>query len=165
MIAMKRVLVATDFGEAAGIALDYGKELARTFGAALEVLHVCNNALTRGLGADAYLANYADFQREIEAEAHKQLDALLDDEARTMLKAKTVLITSNAPAVAIVRHAAESGADIILMGTHGRGALAHLLMGSVAERVVRLAPCPVLTVRHPEREFILPDALVAVVKA
>ena len=50
------------------------------------------------------------------------------------------------------------------MGTHGRGAMAHLLMGSVAERVVRTAPCPVLTVRHPEHEFVVPDALVAVAK-
>jgi nucleotide-binding universal stress UspA family protein len=51
------------------------------------------------------------------------------------------------------------------MGTHGRGAIAQILMGSVAERVVRIAPCPVLTVRHPEHEFVLPDALVAVAKA
>ena len=54
------------------------------------------------------------------------------------------------------------GIDIILMGTHGRGMMAHLLMGSVAEKVVRIAPCPVLTVRHPEHEFIQPDALVSV---
>ena len=51
------------------------------------------------------------------------------------------------------------------MGTHGRGAISHVLMGSVTERVVRTAPCPVLTVRHPEHEFIHPDALVAVAKA
>jgi len=51
------------------------------------------------------------------------------------------------------------------MGTHGRGALARLMMGSVAERVVRLAPCPVLTVRHPEREFVRPDTLAAAAHA
>jgi len=55
--------------------------------------------------------------------------------------------------------------DVIVMGTHGRNGLSHLFMGSVAERVVRLALCPVLTVRHPEREFIAPDAMVAVAKA
>ena len=55
-------------------------------------------------------------------------------------------------------------ADLSIMGTHGRGAMAHLLMGSVAERVVRTAPCPVLTVRTPEHEFVLPDALVTVAK-
>ena len=58
-----------------------------------------------------------------------------------------------------------SGVDLIVMGTHGRSGVAHLLMGSVAERVVQTAPCPVLTVRHPEHEFILPDALFAVAKA
>jgi nucleotide-binding universal stress UspA family protein len=51
------------------------------------------------------------------------------------------------------------------MGTHGRGAIAQLLVGSVAEKVVRTAPCPVLTVRHPEHEFVVPDALVAVARA
>jgi nucleotide-binding universal stress UspA family protein len=58
-----------------------------------------------------------------------------------------------------VNYAKETGADLIVMGTHGRGAMAHLLMGSVAERVVRLAGCPVLVVRHPEHEFLVPDTL------
>jgi nucleotide-binding universal stress UspA family protein len=49
---------------------------------------------------------------------------------------------------------------IIVMGTHGRGVMAHLVLGSVAEKVVRTAPCPVLTVRHPQHEFVLPDALI-----
>ena len=74
------------------------------------------------------------------------------------------MITSNVTAGTIVEYAESESADLIVMGTHGRGAVAHLLMGSVAERVVRIAPCPVLTVRHPEHEFVLPDALVAVEK-
>ena len=71
-------------------------------------------------------------------------------------------MTSNSPATEIVNYARRNGIDLIVMGTHGRGAIAHLLMGSVAERVVRTAPCPVLTVRNPERDFVRPDALVAV---
>jgi nucleotide-binding universal stress UspA family protein len=67
--------------------------------------------------------------------------------------------------MAIVDFAKEINVDLIVMGTHGRGAVAHLLMGSVAERVVRTAPCPVLTVRHPEHEFVHPDALVASTQA
>jgi len=62
-----------------------------------------------------------------------------------------------------VMHIVEN--DFFVLGTHGRGAVAHLLIGSVAERVVRTAPCPVLTVRRPEHEFILPDALVTVKQA
>jgi nucleotide-binding universal stress UspA family protein len=164
MIALNKIVVATDFGDAANVALDYGRELARTFGASLELLHVCDNAFTR-LGADGYLADCGALQRDIEAGARQQLDRLLNDEDRAQLKAKAVMMTSNAPALAIVNYAAESRADIIVMGTHGHGAVTHLLVGSVAERVVRLAPCPVLTVRHPEREFIVPDALIAVARA
>ena len=62
----------------------------------------------------------------------------------------------------MVEYAVREHIDLIVTGTNGRGGLAHLLMGSVATHVVRTAPCPVLTVRHPEHEFITPDALVAV---
>jgi nucleotide-binding universal stress UspA family protein len=76
-----------------------------------------------------------------------------------------VVLVSNATAETIVDYARHHSIDLIVMGTHGRAAVAHLLMGSVAERVVRTASCPVLTVRHPEREFVVPDTLVAVSKA
>jgi nucleotide-binding universal stress UspA family protein len=81
------------------------------------------------------------------------------------LPTRQVLLSSHAPASTIVEYARQEGIDLIVTGTHGRGGVAHLLMGSVAERVVRTAPCPVLTVRHPEHEFVIPDALVAVAKA
>src|SRR5262245_58020906 len=164
MVVLKRILVATDFGEPAEVALRYGRELARTFGASLEVLHVCDKVIGRELGLDAVTIDDAKLQSEIEASAHKHLEALLDAEDRTMLKATPVLKISGARAQSIVEYAKESRADLIVMGTHGRGTMAHLLVGSVAERVVRTAPCPVLTVRHPEREFVLPEALVAAAK-
>jgi nucleotide-binding universal stress UspA family protein len=81
------------------------------------------------------------------------------------LPMQPVVITSNAAAMTIVNYAKETGIDLIVMGTHGRGPMAHLIMGSVAERVVRLAGCPVLVVRHPEHEFVVPDALVTSAKA
>jgi nucleotide-binding universal stress UspA family protein len=165
MIALKRILVATDFGDAADVALNYGREFARTFGASLEVLHVAENITTRGADVEGFAVDWSALQHDIEAAARRELDELLTEEDRMMLHAKPVFLISNAPALTIVEHARKSQTDLILMGTHGRGAMAHLVMGSVAERVVRLAPCPVLTVRHPEREFVLPDALAAVVKA
>jgi nucleotide-binding universal stress UspA family protein len=164
MVILKRILVATDFGEAADVALNYGRELARVFGASLDVLHVCENTYTRGFGVEGIVIACPDLQRDLEEAARKQIDSLVSDEDRTILKAKAVVLTSNTPALAIVTYARDTRADLILMGTHGRGAVAQLLTGSVAERVVRTAPCPVLTVRHPEREFVLPDALVAVAK-
>jgi nucleotide-binding universal stress UspA family protein len=165
MIALKRILVATDFGEAAEVALNYGREFARLSGADLDVVHVADSVAARGAGADGFVPNYGELQREVEAAARRQLDALLTDEDRTTLKVRPVLLTSSATARRIVEYAKESSADLILIGTHGRSTMEQLLMGTVAERVVRLAPCPVLTVHHPEREFVLPDALIAVARA
>lgn len=164
MITLQRILVATDFGDAADAALAYGRELARTFGATLEVLHVVENVY-EGLVADGYIAPDPDLQHQIEDAARRRVDALLCEEDRIELHAKPVILVSNATAFAIATYARDARVDLIVMGTHGRTAVAHLLMGSVAERVVRTAPCPVLTVRHPEHEFVLPDALVAVARA
>ena len=165
MIALKKILVATDFSEPSEAALAYGRELARTFGAKLTVLYVVENVLTRAYGTEGFVLAEPDLQAGLEASARAQVDALLSAEDRDVLRASGRVITSNAPAAAIVTCARDEGVDLLVMGTHGRGAMAHLLMGSVAERVVRTAPCPVLTVRHPEHEFVLPDALVAVARA
>jgi nucleotide-binding universal stress UspA family protein len=165
MIVLKNILVATDFSEPSESALAYGRELARSFGASLTVLNVVDNILTRSYGADGLVLADTELQRRVEAAAQQQLDVLLFDEDRRVLRATGITVTSNSPAAAIATYADDHGMDLIVMGTHGRGALAHLLMGSVAERVVRIAPCPVLTVRHPEHEFVRPDALVAVARA
>ena len=162
MIVLKKVLVATDFSEPSDAALVYGRELAFTFGAQLVVAHVAENTLTRGFGGgDGFVFVDPALQRSVEARAHRQLETLISDEDREQLYAAAVVLTSNAPAHAITEYAKEAAVDLIVLGTHGRGAVAQLLMGSVAERVVRTAPCPVLTVRHPEHEFVLADALVA----
>ena len=76
-----------------------------------------------------------------------------------------MLETSDSPAAAIATYAKSADIDLIVLGTHGRSAVEQLLVGSVAERVVRTAPCPVLTVRHPEREFVLPDSAETVAHA
>ena len=68
-----------------------------------------------------------------------------------------VEIDSDTGFVEIVRYAKEQSIDLVVLGTHGHGPIAHMLMGSVAEKVVRKAPCAVLTVRHPEHEFVIPD--------
>jgi nucleotide-binding universal stress UspA family protein len=115
--------------------------------------------------ADATPAFPADAQEEIEASARARANALLTDEDRAQLHARAVVHTAVSPAEAIVEYAKAEAVDVIVIGTHGRSGFSRVLMGSVAERVVRLAPCPVLTVRHPEHEFIAPDALVLTTKA
>jgi len=164
MILLKNILVATDFSEPSDAALAYGRELARTFGARLTVLHVADNIAARAYGADGIVFVEPDLQEELEAMARKNLARLLAGDEGVDIRSEPVVVSASSPAVAIVHYAREQTVDLIVMGTHGRGAMAHLLMGSVAERVVRTAPCPVLTVRHPEHDFVLPDALVAVAK-
>ena len=159
MIALKNILVATDFGEPSEAALLYGRDLSRTFGAALHVLHVVDDLAGR-YAPEMFPMNAPALQRDVENAGRERLESVVTGEDLTQLRAKRVVRSSNAPASAIVDYAKEAGVDLIVMGTHGRGAVSHLLLGSVAERVVRMAPCPVLTVRHPEREFIGPDALV-----
>jgi nucleotide-binding universal stress UspA family protein len=161
MILMNNVLVATDFGEASDTALNYGRALARTFGSRLHLLHVTENVYMKTVGGDAYVTVFPDLQKDVDDAARKQLEERVDADTPTTV----VLLTSNTAAASIVEYAKTHSIDLIVVGTHGRGAVAHLLMGSVAERIVRAAPCPVLTVRQPEREFVVPDALAVVAKA
>jgi nucleotide-binding universal stress UspA family protein len=156
MILLKHILVATDFSDPSEVALEYGRALARNFGASLHLLHVMENLFLRPVPGDPYV---------LKASARKQLEERLSDEDRAALHAVASLETSDNPADAIVKYAQAHDIELIVMGTHGRGTVARLFVGSVAERVVRLAPCPVLTVRHPEHEFVVPDAPGATEKA
>ena len=159
MIAIKKILVPTDFGEAADVALIYGRELAGRFGATVDVLHVAENIFLKAFGAETYAAMAPKLQTDLEEAAQKQLDQVVINSDKSGPPTKGALMTSSTAAFAIVDYATQNDIDLIVMGTHGRGALAHIVMGSVAERVVRMAPCPVLTVRHPQHEFVRPDAL------
>ena len=165
MLALKNILVATDFGEASDVALAYGRELATRFGATLHVLHVAENIYISTFGAESYAAMVPELQDELAASARKRLDELLIDSDRSCPATTPVVLTSSSPAFAIIDYATDHNIELVVIGTHGRGALAHLVMGSVAERVARLAGCPVLTVRHPQHEFVRPDALTRQSKA
>jgi nucleotide-binding universal stress UspA family protein len=140
MVSVATVLVATDFGTAADAALGYGRALARTFGASLHLLHLVENAFLRAVSADP---------KRLEEAALARLVARLSDEDRRALRARSVVETSDHAAASIVAYARAVNADLIVLGTHGRTGIERLVLGSVAERVVQTAPCPVLTVRAP----------------
>jgi nucleotide-binding universal stress UspA family protein len=142
-----RVLVATDFSPASGAALDFAKTLATRFGASLHVLHVLEDPYVTGAFAAEIYAPPPPGLRESWLRSAEETMAMLVSEADTAAFNITSDVVFGPIARTIVERAAQIGADLIVMGTHGRGGVAHLLMGSVAERVVRTAGCPVLTTR------------------
>ena len=133
-----RILVPLDFSAPSAAGLDYARTLAARFGASLHLLHVLENDFLRPMVVDP---------QTLETGTLRQLWDLLTAED---LKrgAVPVVLRSDAVAEAIVSYARSGGIDLIVMGTHGRSGVAHLLTGSVAERVVRTAPCMVLTDRE-----------------
>ena len=144
---IKRIFVPVDFSAHSGRALDYAHGLALKFDAALHLVHVCETPGLMTPALDAYAITLADWNQRLGEEAAKQLSkitASLDDVT------VTTEVLFGRPAAAIVEAAGANKADLIVMGTHGHGAVMHALMGNVAERVVRTAPCAVLTVREPK---------------
>lgn len=163
MVRLKKLLVATDFSEPSTVALAYGRDLARQYNAELHVLHVVEDVMVRYSMEIGFAM--PQMQTDLDDSARRQLDALLTDDDRRTLSVKTAIEKGVNYADVVVNYARDKEIDLIVTGTHGRGAVKHFLMGSVAERVVRTAPCPVLTVREHERDFIAPDAMVAAAKA
>lgn len=153
MIALKTVLVPVDFSDTSDVALRYGREMAKAFGATLHVLHVVQEPYSQPWAVEAYGFSLAALQEEWIKDAKTRIEQMVTDEDRKAIGAAAVTMLGH-PVTEILRFAADNKVDLIVMGTHGRGPLGHMIMGSVAERVVRRAPCPVLTVRHPEREFV-----------
>jgi nucleotide-binding universal stress UspA family protein len=106
-----------------------------------------------------------DLKEDLEKASRAELERLITDDDRRTLNVVPVVETHVNVARGITGYARDHDIDLIIVGTHGRGAVTQFLMGSAAERVVRTAPCPVLAVRPNERDFIKEDALVAVAKA
>jgi nucleotide-binding universal stress UspA family protein len=144
MTVVKGILVPTDFSETSDAALTYAIDMAKTFEAKLYLMHVPGEL---GIGFEA---NFP--VGRFETAARERLDALLSKEEIERLRPEYALRLGT-PAEEIVRYADARDVDLIIMGTHGRSGIAHALMGSVAEQVIRRAPCPVLLVRHPKGAF------------
>ena len=158
MITLKTILVPSDFSECSDEALRYGLELARRFKAQLHLLHVVQESV-QPWAAEGFAASMFEVVEEWRQQADARLKALVPDGDRDRV---TVVTTIATPYAEILDYAVNHDVDLIVMGTHGRGAMSHLLLGSIAERVVRRAPCPVLTVRWPQHGFVETEALVAV---
>jgi nucleotide-binding universal stress UspA family protein len=147
MTRIKRILVPTDFSATADEALACARTIAGLFGASLHLLHAFEDPVTSTAFAwEAYGIVPLPVRDEWLREAAQRLDERLPSDQKTLFNGTTAIV-SGRPATVIVEYAATLGADLIVIGTHGRGGVEHALLGSVAERVVRTAVAPVLTIR------------------
>ena len=150
MLVLRDLVVPVDFESTSRQALAYARELAGTFGARLHLIHVLDDTFALRAGTEGSLSSVPELARRAESEARERLDALLMGADRN-LGAVTVVVISPSAATAIVAYAEQVQASAIVMGTHGRLDEPADAIGSVAEHVVRTAPCPVLTLRrHPQ---------------
>lgn len=142
-----KILTAVDFSESSDRAFEYALTLAAKFDAELTIMHVVNEPVDlRGFYVPHI--SFEQLEKEIEDGAMKMMEDFCGTRLGTFTNYKTTIATG-IPYDEINRKADEIGASLIVLGTHGRRGLDHLIFGSTAERVVRSANCPVMTIRLP----------------
>ena len=169
MIALTRILVPTNLGEPSKAAITYAVAFARQFGAQVLLLRVLpsedfeatleSERVVETLMPGASPAAEPNLDEVARNAAREALRDLLDPQVEQAVRAEYLLRSAgpDGPGVAIATCARETGAELVIMGKHRLGLVEHMLAGSVTEKVVRQAPCPVLIVQHPVDEFVLPD--------
>jgi nucleotide-binding universal stress UspA family protein len=151
MTKFDKILIPVDFSAHSSLAVRLGADLASRYGGAITLLHV-HDPLPYAL-PDNYQLFSPEQRRRLVEEIQKSLSAAQRRAETAGATSVQTKLLEGSPASEIVRFAGASGFDLIVMGTHGRRGLEHALLGSIAERVVRAAPCPVLTVRAPEERL------------
>lgn len=155
MIDLRRLLIPTDFSKFSANALAYAAAFAEKFGAELHLLHVVQSYAMLVPDSLNVVPPVGPSVEELTVAVRAALDRAVQE---NNLERFTVHreVREGSPFYEIIQYAKEKDVDLIVMGTHGHSGLVHVLLGSVTEKVVRKAPCPVLTVRHPEHEFVHP---------
>ena len=152
MTPIKKLLCPVDCSESSKVALEYGLFIAKHFGAKAHVLHAWHVSMhvRPDLSVWVEAGGQQPIHEVVEAEARSETERFLSTLDPATRATIDVHLVQAEPAKAIIETAAREKFDLIVMGTHGRSGLAHLALGSVAERVVRHSPCPVLTVPRPK---------------
>jgi nucleotide-binding universal stress UspA family protein len=153
-IQMRRILCPVDFSKGSEHAIPYAVAFAKSYEAELELFHVLELPFLPPY-ATSGLPELSVPVDAIRQQCEEQLRTMAEKygELHPRIAAKVVV---GVPFVEIIKEARDGSFDMIVMGSHGRSALRYMLMGSVAERVVRKSPCPVLSVKDPEHEFVMP---------
>ena len=155
MIRLAKLLVPTDFSEDSEQAARYAVELAKRFQAEIHCVHVVDIPADLLSTSDYYMTGPSgQFVDQIREESKKNLEAFTEKNLEGM-QVRTAFLEGS-PFVEIIRYARDQEIDLVVIATHGRTGLKHVLFGSVAEKVVRKAPCPVLVVKREEHDFVLP---------
>ncbi|GAX60699.1 universal stress protein UspA and related nucleotide-binding proteins [Candidatus Scalindua japonica] len=155
MIKLERILFPTDFSSTAEHALKYALTFASEHKAKLFVMHVIPNPDSPVVfGEDGESVTPPSFER-MEAKAKKSMEQLIPERYAKELEIENIIVQGG-PLKEILKCVKKFNIDLLTMASHGRKGISHMLMGSLAEKVVQMAPCPVLTIKHPEHEFVLP---------
>jgi len=158
MLNLKKILYPTDFSEYSIAALPYAVGLTQQNDAELYCLHVVEmpheEYLTGGYMVPLDVPHVPE--DKVLRTARARLERFAEENLSEIDKKVTSRVLVGTPFVEIIHYARDQSIDLIVLGTHGRSALASMLLGSVAEKVIRKAPCPVLTVRHPQHKFEMP---------
>ena len=153
---IKNILFPTDFSDVALVALQHARELADAFDARLSCLHVIDEAYLYWSSVGPESLPLGPPPEELNLLVEARMDRFAQEHLGGMKHPVKTKIATGRPFAEIIRYARENEIDLIVMATHGRGALAHVLLGSTTEKVVRKASCAVLTVRADDHEFVMP---------
>jgi universal stress protein A len=151
MIAIEGVLVPVDFSKQSVLAAKFGASLAQEYKTGLYVLHVREPL---PLAAQMEIADYETFQQKAEDEVRAELAKVIPQSIKDLIHVKEILEVGSPVHHVIVEKAKELRVDVIVIPTHGRTGLAHVMLGSVAEHVIRHAPCPVFVIRNPKDKYV-----------
>ncbi len=154
MVVFKEIVVPTDFSEYSLRAIDYSVEIAAKFESHVTLAYVVE-PLLQAADLTWTTVDFEELNKGHRDMAEQELHKIVAERIPRGLRCDTVILFGK-PFVEILKYTKDRNADLIVMATHGRGAISHLLMGSTAEKVVRKAPCPVLTVKHPKHVFAMP---------
>ncbi len=155
-VKFERILFPTDFSDLAQVALRHACELAQVFSAQLHCLHVVDEAFQYWSAMGPESIPVGPPPDELVGAGRIRMARFQSEHLADLGRDPVVDVVIGRPFAEIIGYARENKIDLIVMGTHGRGAIAHMLLGSTTEKVVRKASCPVLTVRAEDRDFVMP---------